>query len=584
MDMAMRTRHLLAAGVILAGCATQGDEGAGASFSLVFAAIQDCTATPNGSGQVPANVDRLVLKWANGEGKTGSDTIQRGSVTKGNWLVKLPATTQLDIDVYGCDKDKKVVWRGRSTGLQIELAKDTKARIFLSPIAALTGGQLACAGGATGNGSLQSGRSLAGGAVLASGDVAIVGGIKDWTGSKQIGGATTAVDVFDDRLGTFRKGPDLAAARIQPHVHAVGPTQVLVIGGISNVVGKVAGEVLPIRLMAPADLTAAIPSVKAELLDISADSGKTLASKADVGVGALPYSSSIHLGTDLLFAGGLELPAGATQAQGVAKATRLGNLDDVRGGGPGASKTFDLKAARIRPGILKFGDGTALLWGGNPSRKVEDIGEIIGPGATTSDKLTVTGDAAILGNAFLATIGPAAVTLAQTDDTLTFLVLGGVPIETPVKAVDAPSYVVIVTKSAKTAEIKAVALSAGTLHAGLGTTAVQLPGKQVLIAGGLVNLQAVPGLCDSGAECILSSWLVLQPPVSTSDAVVTLQVVASGQLAAPRFGMTGLPLPAAALLAGGQSSVVTDDTDAVLDTSGRIVTVAPDDQAGICGP
>lgn len=568
----------------LTGCATEGDDAAGASFGLAFAAIQDCANTPNGSGQVPANVAKLVLKWANGEGKTGTASIARTSVSKGNWLVKLPATTHLDIDVYGCDKDKKVAWRGRSTGLQVDLQKDTKARVFLSPIAALTGGQLACAGGATGTGSLQSGRSLAGGAVLPGGDVTIVGGIQSWIGSKQLGAGSTAVDVFDHRLGTFRKGPDLAAARIQPHVHAVGTTQVLVVGGVSSVVGKVAGEVLPIRLMAPADLQASLPAVKAELLDLTPDAAKASTSQADVGVGALPYSSSIHLDNEILFAGGLELPAGATQAVGVAKASRLGNLDDVKGGGPGAGKTFPLQTARIRPGILKFEDDSVLLWGGNPSRKAQDLGELIGPGAITSEKLTVTGDAAVLDSAFVSTIGPATVTLAHTADSLTFLVLGGVPVETPVKAVDAPTYLVTVTKSSKTAEIKAVALSAGQLHAGLGTTAVQLPGKQVLIAGGLVNLQAVPGLCDGGAECILGSWVILAPPSSTADATVTLQVVASGVLAAPRFGMTGLPLPASALLVGGQSSVVTGDSDAVLDASGRIATVAPDDEAGICGP
>ncbi len=581
MNTAMRTAMgFTMASLLQFGCTSEPLSEHTASVGILFAALKDCLDTPNGSGQVPAEIDRLVLKWSNEEGKTGTDSIKRGSVTKGFWLVKLPATPKLEIDVYGCDKDKKLVWRGHSGGLSVESQKETKARVFLTPVSALTGAQLACTGGATGNGLLQSGRALAGGAVLVGGDVAVVGGINNWSFASSLGAGGTSVDLFDYRLGTFRKGPELAVARIQPHVHAIGATQILVAGGVTSVVSKVGNCGVPVCLMAPQDLAAATPGVKAEVVDLAGDqTGKAKESKADVGVGALPYSSSIHLGAELLFVGGIKA------GQAVAQATRLGNFADLAAGGPGASTAIVLKTARIRPGLLKFPDGTAIVWGGAVSKKVDDLGELLATGATASDKLAVTGDAALLAHLNLTTIGPVTATLAQADDTLTFLVAGGVPVETPFKAVDVPSYLVIVNRTAKTAEIKPIALSAGALKAGLGTTVAQLPGGQVLVAGGLLDTKPVPGVCDKGAECILKDWTVVRlagPPVETT---VTLQVVASGQLAGPRFGMTSLTLPAAALLTGGQSRLTEGDAspDAVLDNAGRIVTVAPDDAAAICG-
>lgn len=581
MNTAMRTAtSLTVASLLQFGCASDNLNESPAGVGLIFAALKDCQDTPNGSGQVPADIDRLVLKWANEAGKSGTDSIKRGSITKGFWLVKLPATPKLEIDVYGCDKDKKLVWRGHSGGLSVESQKESKARVFMTPVSALSGGQLACAGGATGNGLMQAGRALAGGAVLVGGDVAVVGGIKTWSFADKLGAGGTSVDVFDYRLGVFRKGPELVAPRIQPHVHAISATQILVAGGVTNVVSKVANCSLPVCLMAPQDLAAATPSVKAEVVDLAGDdTAKAKESKADVGVGALPYSSSIHLGAELLFVGGIKA------GQAVAQATRLGNFTDLASGGAGASTTFDLKAARVRPGLLKFPDGSAIVWGGAISKKVQDMGELVAAGAAASDKLTITGDAALLANASLSTVGPVTATLAQTADTLTFLVAGGVPVETPVKAVDVPSYVVILDRAAKTAEIRPVALTSGALRAGLGTTVAQLPGGQVLIAGGLLDTKPVPGVCDKGAECILKDWTVVRL-VGPAAATVTLQVVAAGQLAGPRFGMTGLTLPAAALLTGGQSRLSEGEAsvDAVLDDAGRIVTVAPDDASAICGP
>jgi hypothetical protein len=562
-------------------------------FEMVFAALSDCTKTLNGSRKVPDNIATLVLKWTS-EADSGTATTARSAIAQGQWLVKLPTTKSLDIELYGCSADHKVVWRGRANGLEVEEQKESKpARVFLVPVAPDGEAVLACAGGDSGVGALQIGRSLAGGAVLATGDVAVVGGIKDWNSAGLLGAGGTSTDVFDYRLGAFRKGPELAAPRILPHVHAIGTTQVLVAGGLSSVASKSTLAGLPTFLMAPENLATALPSVAAEVVDLAASAGQGVPSPADIGVGALAYSSSLHLGTELLFAGGVEL--GPDQkAQAVAKATRLSNLQDLiphgdpLAPGPGVSKTFPLLVARARPAMLRFRDGPALIWGGAASKKASDMGEIIAADATVSELLTVTGDTTLLGNDGktpvgdnLATVGAATAVLSSTPDQLVFLVVGGVPLASPVKAVDAPTYIVVATLSTKTAELKRVVLSnGGALRGGLGTMAVSLPDGQVLVAGGLIDLKQVPGLCDNQQECILKNYVLFAPPTSTAEASVTLGVLAAGDLPAARFGMVGLPLPAALLIAGGQSSVI--GSAVVLDAGGRLMTVAPATASAIC--
>lgn len=574
-------------------------DGEGGGMALWFASLttNSCTATSNGGGAVPAGVDKIWLRWTE-DGKVRSESIGAGAV-KGSWLVKgLKVTDKLDVDVFGCTAAKVVAFSGRSTDLRIENKSETKARVFLAPVQ-----QFACTGSTGGGATLQSPRSLAGAAslfkgevdqagkkvvVIATGDVLVAGGVKDWSKAKNLGTGSNATDLYDHRTGQFRKGPDLLVPRIQPHVHALDGRAVLVAGGLSTVSRTGQGP-LPTQVLAPADVVAATPSIKAEVVTIVGET-KSIQAVADVGVGARPFSQSLRvtygapgaLTEEILFAGGV-----VTGGAPLAEATRLGNLADIAGGGKGVTTSIKLQAARGQPGLAAFRDGTVVVWGGTALAKDASgkkdpatMGEIVAPGAVAGELLVASG-ADVLGNAKVDTVAPAVVVLAETADVLTLLVAGGVPYDDPLSALDAPSYVVMVDRVKKTAECKPVSLSKGTLRAGVHTTAVRLPNGQVLLAGGLVSLVAAPGVdgCLAGAaECVLQSWFLLDPPADVAGSDVKLNVAATGSLGGPRFGVTSVPLPSGAMVLGGQASVFppADPAD-VLESAGQIMTLLPAD-------
>ncbi len=570
----------------LSACATQtAPAGPTTGLALTFAALTSaqCSASANGSGNVPKDVERLTVQWtadnaaAPGSTLSGRATIARESVDGTNtWnVLALPVTKKMNIEVYGCDKTGKVIYGGRTNDLAVEDQKETTARVFMTPM-----GKLACTGSG-GSATMTAPRSLSGGAVLPRGDVVIVGGLGAWSSKKVIGTATGAVDIYDYRLGQFRKGPNLQAPRIAPHVHAISETQVLVVGGLTQIdyISTLAAQ--PSPLLAPdAYNDTTVPKLKAEVIDVSDNSVK--ASAAEVVVGALPQSSSIHRNNDILFVGGVD-----TSGAPVAAATRVGGLQDIAGGGKGTKVDVTLSAARARPALLAFADDSVVVWGG--SKNATDMGEIIGPDGTKGTPLVVSGDT-IIGHPGFTAVGSIAVVIGGSGDTLSFLVGGGALYSTAF-ADNTPSYVVTVDKVQLTAVCKPIALSQGTLRVGFGAAAVKLPTGQVAIAGGVLALKALPDICKNETECILDSFVILEMPTDLNAATVTFAVASSGKLGAdakgPHFGMLALPLPSGSLFVGGQTGILTgEDNDKVLDDVGEIVNLPPnaDNQAVICAP
>jgi hypothetical protein len=581
-------RHLfpaacLTAAMLLVGCAESEPAAvANSGLELWFASLtsQGCAATTNGQGVVPATVTTLAAVLTRPDQTQETFKVSKSTVQgKGSWLLTgLPIGQDIDLELFGCDASHKVVYSGRTNDVAVVDQAETVARVFLAPVA-----QLACTGGPGGSATLKGARSLAGAAALFDGQAVVAGGIKEWSSADKSGTASSDVDVYDYRLGAFRPAPSLLVGRIQPHVHALPPLtadptirRVLVAGGVTSV--KLFGSTaLPSPLMAPGKVDEALPPFAAEVVELS-DAGQSTQSTADIGVGARPLSSSIHLGSEILFAGGVD-DAGAPLAQ----ASRLPNLTDVAAGIAVQSVGVTLAAARARPALLKFPDGTVVVWGGNASKAVADLGEVLEPAGTTGKALTITGDAAILTDANLATIGPVAVVLASSADTLAFLVAGGLPYAQPIRSENAPTYVVVVSRASKSAEIKPVDLGGSVLRAGLGTVAIRLPSGHILFAGGLVAPMDVPDVCSTVGECILDTFTLIEPSVDVTAATVVLTVT-TGSLGQPSFGMAAAPLPTGALLAGGQLSVSTEDD--VLDAVGQVFVTGPsaERQAVLCGP
>ncbi len=578
-------------------------------MSLAFAALTGtgCTATANGKKQLPADVETLVAQWSatvtlksgTTEKKTGSATTTRAKLSAGAWDIKeLPVSDEFDLDVYGCSKDKKLVYAGRNNGLKIQEGTSQPAHIFLAPT-----GKLACTGSPTGQAKVSVARSLAGAAVLASGDAVVAGGVVNWKSSSGEGEGSQAIDYYDVRLGHFRPGPNLSVPRVLPHVHAIGKEgkpQVLVVGG-ALAVRRISsdGSKYVLQTLVPDKVETATPSVKAELVDLTpgASATKALSAAVDVGVGAYVLSSSIRLDKAILFVGGV-----SEAGQAMDKATRLNNPEDIVAGGTGKTDSFKLNALRVRPALLSFSDGTVVIWGGAllPGGKAptaDAVGELLllATGTLVSEKLAITGNPALVDDPNLSTIAPLVVPVARTADVLTFLVAGGMPVKSPTNALAAPTYLVTVTKSSKTAELRSVSLPGDLkLKAGLFGVGIALDGRRALVGGGLVSLAANPeviSLCpkaspNSSEDCVMSdAWVVRVPDVLAGlDAPTPLELLHTLSFDGPRFGMATASLPLGALLAGGQSSTRSGDTAAVLDDLGSVLTVIPalGDAAAIC--
>ncbi len=579
------------------------DPPAPSATSIWFAALtgDGCTATSNGKKQIPADVDTLVAQWtanlANGDKKTGTARIAGAKVGAGAWEIKgIPVTGQLDLDVFGCSKDKKLVYAGRNNGVQVqEGASPQPVRIFLAPA-----DKLACTGSPFGSPKLSVARALAGTAALTNGDAVVVGGLGTWDKLAGSGNGIDAVDYYDARQGHFVAGPKLSSARILPHVHAISQDgkqpQLLVVGGAVSVKRYSANSPFVLDILVPEKLDGAAPSIKAELLDLTAGKASTKGldpTKVDVGVGANILSSAIRLGTAILYVGGV-----SETGQIMDKATRLGNPEEILTGGTGKSDSVKLNAARVRPALLSFADDTAVIWGGavlanGKAAAADAMGELLEAGTPVSVKLKVTGPASLVDDPNLSTVAPVVVPVSRTADVLTFVVAGGVPIESAQTAVAAPSYLVTVTRSTQTAELRPVTVGGDKLRAGLFGIGLGLDGRRLLMGGGLVAMSAtadVQPLCEKAdpntADCVIdSAWVVKVPAtLAPGDSPVALELVTKLGLGGSRLGVAVAPTPLGALLAGGLASTRTGDTAAVIDDVGQVLTVTPPaaDAAIIC--
>lgn len=567
-------------------------------MSLWFAplASSGCINTTNGQKQLPSDIQTVVAQWsaqvegpAGSQQKTGKSKIERSKLTQGAWEIKgLPATSALDLQVFGCTKDKKVAYLGRNDGVKVVGGTTQSVRLFLAP-----SDKLACTGSPTGAAKLGSPRSLAGSVALSSGDAAVVGGMGSWDAGFGSGEAAATVDIYDARLGHFRQSGKLAVARIQPHVHEVikdGVSSLLVVGGALKLQRSGDETKFAVKLLMPNSIADTLPSAKAELVDLGGATLGNRQSKADVGVGANLFSSSIRLAKSILFVGGV-----GDNGQILDQATRLNNLEDVAAGGTGTTDpSIKLNAPRIRPALLSFEDGSVVVWGGavNPDKtapKADAMGELVLPESAVSEKLTITGAASLLGDANLSTVGPVVVPLARSADVLTFLVSGGVSVQSKLSAKDALTYVVTVNRTAKTAHLQTVSWSGDAkVRAGYAGIGVALDGRRVLLGGGLVAASQLTAVCPDGGpsdDCALASAWVLRAPATlpAGEEPVVLEVLSEIPLGGPRFGVAAVPLGLGALLAGGQVSTRSVGAE-VLDDVGEVLTLTPAalDPAVIC--
>lgn len=597
----------LSAALAAALCACAADpapQAAPATTSLWFAALtgNGCGATTNGQKQLPAEVETLVAVWtANADGKGGDKktatvSIARSKLAAGTWEIKeIPVTASLDLDVYGCSKDKKIVYIGRNAGLKVSEGTSAPARVFLAPT-----DKLACTGSPTGKAKIGVARGLAGAAALPGGDAVIVGGIDKWDKTAGSGEGSKATDYYDARLGHFIGGPSLSVGRILPHVHAISTqdkAQLLVVGGMLTAARKSTLDKYVVSTLVPDKLVDVTPTAdkRSELLEFAGGVGtvKPVNAAVDVGVGAAVLSSSIRLDKAILFVGGV-----AETGQILSKATRLTNPEDIAVGGTGKTESVVLNAARVRPALLSFADGTAVVWGGavlpgNKPGTAKEMGELVSASSAASEQLTVSGPSALTDDPNLATIGPVVAPVARTADVLTFLVAGGMPVNSLLNAKPAQAYLVTVTKSTKTAELRKVSLPGDAMpRAGLFGTGFALEGRRALIGGGLVGLAVaddMAALCPNADknkdDCALADAVLVRVPATLpAGDTVPLELLGTFNFGGPRIGVAAASLPLGALLAGGMASTRSGDTADVLDDVGEVLTVVPGqaDPAVIC--
>ncbi|MBI5608139.1 MAG: hypothetical protein HY902_04605 [Deltaproteobacteria bacterium] len=587
---------LLAAG----GCTDTAMEGAQdqGGIGLWFAALADgsCAATTNGTKQVPAGVETLVAQWTalvqeNGGlvKKTGTAKASKAQAADSRWEIKnIPATDNLQIDIYGCGADKKLAFAGRSDGVQIQAGKKQTAHVFMAPV-----GDLGCAGSPVGAAKLVAPRSMAGWAVLPTGDVVVAGGMGSWDKDQAEGAGSNALDYYDQRAGHFKPAwnAHLGVARIQPHVMPLGADtgHVLVVGGWLKAKRLSGDAQLAMPLLGPPALKEALPATKAELVTVT-DPPTSTASPIDPGVGTAVLSSAVSTGKSILFAGG--------QQQGgqiMDIATRLRDLEGVAKGGAGITESnIKLNVPRLKPALMTFpGDETVIVWGGMaPAGSTGgnvNMGELV-LDTNQAQLLKLTGNAALIADANLNTIAPSATYLNRAAGVVTFLVAGGVQ-KSSLSADKALTYLVRVDKAAGTAELRPFNIAGGTaVRAGLFGMAVPLDGRRVLVGGGLMSVTgAVPGVCDTpgaGEDCPLgTAWVVRAPAdLPTGEGAVDLEVLATHTLSVARFGLVGAPLPLGVLLAGGQKTTTGASDAATLSDVGAVLTVVPPDldAAAIC--
>ncbi len=545
-------------------------------MAIVFAAEQGksgCLATQNGTGNLPSGVpdpiDRLTLKWSEADtGKSATASISAAEIaSNGTWNVGvLPVSSQLQLQVYACTADGRVLWYGKGSDFVVKQGEDTTAQVFMTPP-----GKLACMGSNHSGGSLQTPRGFSGGVLLATGTAIVVGGADKWDGTPPLAKASNATDLYNYKLGTWRAGPQLKAPRIWPLVLPLDATHVLVAGGSALLTEIDAKQPkLPQFLFAPEDVSAADPP--SEVLEILADSATSTPAVTDIGTGARPSGAATVAGDAIVFAGGL-----AADRTPSATGARVRGLAAIAANATvGTPEALSLAAARVQPNLLSYADGTVVVWGGQVSGKAADFGELISANATTGSPLNAVGSD-IVDDPNAQVLGAAAVVLSEQGDLLTFFVTGGILVHSG-WATGTPSYLVVVDRAAKSATCYKLPTALDTvlhdgtvqphstaLPGGIGVAVARLDGGYLLVSGGLLSLGPISQgdplqLCQDPTQtqngCMVNDFVLLEPPVLTgAQASVRAFKVDALSPIGPHFGQIALPLPVGALLTGGMQSV-----------------------------
>lgn len=560
---------------VAAGCASDGVE-TSPGMTLQFAGLSaaGCQETGSGRNTIPDTVTTLAVAVQASTAAPRVERIGRDALNKkGQWLIAdIVAGEPVSVSVWGCSADKNVTWAGRTVGLMVEAQKETATQVFLAPTAALgcTGSEARnVTAGETDH--LQKGRSMAVGVALPSGNAAIVGGIGSWSGSAKNAVASRDIEIFDHAVGVFRKGPQLLSGRVWHHVFALDATHLLVVGGVTGV-DQFGSTKLPTPILTPAKPDAALPTIAAELVDLTAGTSKQ--SAAAVGAGAQLLSSATTWNGGLLFVGGVDSSQTPTTTANV-----LTGLDEIAAGGAGSAKSLSLQVARARPGLVTLSNGAVLVWGGNKNGKAEDAAEWLQSVEKGFVRVTVGGDAALLAADPLATIDPVVVSLGATAGVETLLISGGIPAESP-SAAQAKTFAARVELTSGAITLVAVDSGSVALYGGIAGLGVAHDGVALLSPGAIALLGGAP--CAAGtSECIGTDVWQVRVAGDVAASPLKLEVKTLDALGGPRFGIAGVQVPAGTLLAGGQSTLVDTkvEADAALDPTARLVGQIPTDPA-----
>ncbi len=563
---------------VTAGCADVEPTAERGGLQLQFAALapSGCLTSTAGRNSVPETVATVVVAIRAGDLPPRIERIGRAKLmSAGQWLIPdVKAGVPIDVEVWGCGADKSVGWAGRSNGLEVEAQKEATTQVFLAPTAALgcTGSDAkSVTAGETDH--LQSGRSLSAVAALAGGDVVVVGGIGSWSGKDRKGLASRDIDIFDHRVGAFHKGPQLQSARVWHHAIAIGPQQVLVVGGVTQV-QQIGATNLPTPLLMPAKPDDAAPLTAVELVDLQLGTSRKVPVAAGAGLQLL--SSAVPALGGALFVGGVDGGGAATKV-----ATHLSDFAAIIGGGGGKATSLSLGVARARPGLVVLEGGGVLIVGGNLDGAAGQGFELVTDVAKGAVALPVVGDATLTTSKGLMTISPTVVSLGVRNGAEAVLVMGGLGASS-ITAEQSQTYLARVDAGAAKVTVVGVDLGGKSLLGGFAGLGVRVPGG-ALVAAGAIKLTGGAPCVASAAECIGADlWRVAlgaDAGAGVGAQPLTLQVVEA--LGGPRFGLVGSAVPGGTLLVGGQSTLVESGVEgaAALDPTGRLLARLPSDPA-----
>jgi len=364
--------------LVLCACAGGDDASAGSDFEIRTAALSVTGCEEPARTGLPDEVTRLEVQVINANEKLVFETTltrEANDFGAGTVLLeRIPVGEDARLLVYGCTKDDKLAWLGRSGPLTIRENRKARTSIVLRQPETLS-----CTGTGLGpdfdrHATLQRPRAFAAVTTLSDGRILLAGGASRFTGiaargNLQTDPADADVDVFDPATTLF--SPSLHRGWVTPgdrllHPRIGGraatlagdPTALAFIGGDTTVSWK-AGNYGPLAPTGSA-LIDGPTGFFVERWETSTEAGAELRSTVELGLvprfmPATAYDESLDT---LVIAGGVELGATGPNAR----------LDILTGR---TLRTFPLDQPRAGASLTPLGDGRFLLWGGN----VSDCGE-----------------------------------------------------------------------------------------------------------------------------------------------------------------------------------------------------------------